>query len=380
MVKHGHLVEVAILAMGTVGKEVFGELEHVVGVATLGTVSHGDVVVGIAVLHEMLIHTVATQGHGAVLYHIGPEVFGRTPVIVNCQLCIVNCLSLLCQSDESDVLGYLRVGMLVAEEGGIDGLHIVHHCLVGVAVGCDEVFLFTGHLIGIGKHLVDAAMLGVEHILHLGIGEVADEVDAPVAHLEEALAPLLASGIEPSIAETSKHFMNDVERYVAAVLVELREVATVEACPHTVVGESANVAVESIGVVIEYGLALRHLLQGVVHALLQSGTHILILGGRIGQGECREVVTTHMSVEAEVARAPVGEVGVLFLPSLDTCLAEVGGEQAVYIVLQQQVVVEVEGRLEHAVGEGHLLKVEQVRVELALSNTCCRCGQSDTAG
>ena len=264
--------------------------------------------------------------------------------------------------------------MLVAEEGGIDGLHVVHHCLVGVSVGCDEVFLFTSHLIGIGKHLVDTAMLGVEHVLHLGIGEVADEVDTPVAYLEEALAPLLTTGIEPGVAETGKHFMNNVERYVAAVLVELREVATVEACPHTVVGEAANVAVESIGVVIEYGLALRHLLQGVVHALLQPGTHILILGGSVGQGECREIVAAHMSVETEVARAPVGEVGMLFLPTLDTSLAEVGGEQTVNIVLQQQVVVEVEGRLEHAVGEGYFLQVEQVRVELALSIACRCCG------
>ena len=60
--------------MGPIGKEAFGELEHVVGIAALGAVGHGDVVVGIAVLHEVLVHTVATQSHGAVLYYVGPKV------------------------------------------------------------------------------------------------------------------------------------------------------------------------------------------------------------------------------------------------------------------------------------------------------------------
>ena len=189
--------------------------------------------------------------------------------------------------------------MLVAEEGGVDGLHVVHHCRVGVSVGCDEVSLLAGHLIGIGKHLVDAAMLGVEHVLHLGVGEIADEVDTPVAYLEEALVPLLAAAIEPSVAETGHHLVDDVEGYVTAVLVVLREVTTVETCPHTVVGESAYVAVKSFRVVIEYGLALRHLFQRIVHALLQPGTHILILGGSVGQGKGREVVPAYMSVEAE---------------------------------------------------------------------------------
>ena len=188
--------------------------------------------------------------------------------------------------------------------------------------------------------------------------EIADEVDTPVAYLEEALAPLLAAAIEPSVAETGHHLVDDVEGYVTAVLVVLREIATVETCPHTVVGESAYVAVKSFRVVIEYGLALRHLFQRIVHALLQPGTHILILGGSVGQGKGREVVPAYMSVEAETARAPVGEVGVLGLPSADACLAEVGREQAVNVVLEECLVVEVEGSLEHAVGEGYLLEIE----------------------
>ena len=39
-------------------KEVFGELEHVVGIAAFGTIGHGDVVVCIAVLYEVLIDAV----------------------------------------------------------------------------------------------------------------------------------------------------------------------------------------------------------------------------------------------------------------------------------------------------------------------------------
>jgi hypothetical protein len=59
VVEHGHFIEVAIFPVRCLGKEVFCEFEHVISVAALRAICHGNVMVAITMLYKVLVDAVA---------------------------------------------------------------------------------------------------------------------------------------------------------------------------------------------------------------------------------------------------------------------------------------------------------------------------------
>ena len=107
---------------------------------------------------------------------------------------------------EAHHLGHLRVGMHIVEI-----VYTLRHRGEQSAVrethGHAEVFRFAGDGVGIGQHLVHAAVLVAQHSLHLLVAETCRQVDGPIAESEEELLRLLVATIEPRIAQACVHLM-----------------------------------------------------------------------------------------------------------------------------------------------------------------------------
>ena len=142
VVPHGLLVEVGILGIGRAVAEHLAELQHVVGVARLGTVELVDVAVAVGDAEEVLAHAVAADADGAVLCYVSPEVLGCLAVGGRCRVLFVDAL-------KTDILWNLRVSVLAVEECLVERLHIVDHVLVRVLLGSRQVLLVAKQLVSV---------------------------------------------------------------------------------------------------------------------------------------------------------------------------------------------------------------------------------------
>ena len=203
MVVHGLLIEVGILAVVVVDKEVLGELHHVVGIAGLHTFPAGDEIAIFFLGRKPLTNGVATDGNSA----LPRDVLPKEP----CSLAIGGRCALLVSALKANNLGNLRVGMHIVNGRGLSSGHAGEQPLVSIALGRLEITGIAGHLIGIGKHLVDAAMLHAQQSLHLAIGKMGYKVDAPVAELQKHGLGSFVIGIEPCIAKTGHGLVNVIE-------------------------------------------------------------------------------------------------------------------------------------------------------------------------
>ena len=154
-----------------------------------------------------------------------------------------------------------------------------------------------GEGVGIGQHLVHAAMLRVEHALHLLVGEAGGDVDGPVAEPEEQFLGLLVAAVDVGVAQSGIHLVQVVESDPCAGVGT--EVAFPEGAPYLVaVGHSAHVAPSPFRMVARVGIgAGLQLANHVFHPLLA-----LLASGAGVEGQGGEVVSSHMSVES----VPVG--------------------------------------------------------------------------
>ena len=362
MVVHRSLVEVGILAAVSGVEERLREFEHVVGVARFGAVALVDVTLCCRRGHEPFVHRVAADADGAVGGDVGPEVACGGGISRHRAVELSDAL-------KADVLGHLRVGMTVVEERGRNRLHAAHHRGVAVFLGTVEIFGVVGEVIGIGQDFVHAAVLRVEHALH-GVGVVfGHEIYGPVAHLEEHREGLVALTIYICVAQAGHHLVLHIEGHIAAGAVEFGGAAAVHIRPKCVVGIAADVALEALCVGVEFVLTILHDGEHVVHALLELRLRGGIVAGGISLREGREIVSAHMTVETEVAAAPVLEVGVErrpvgILSRVESGLTHEGCEQTVHVVGEQHVEVAAHSLAQRSFRERHLREFEVLGVEL----------------
>ena len=89
----------------------------------------------------------------------------------------------------------------------------------------------------------------------------------------------------------------------------------------------------------------------------------------------------HMSLKVETVVTPVGERGMLGDPLVvgtllvggvaQTSLTHIGCEEAVCVILEQCLEIEVHGGLHRSVKQGDLIEVEVFGVKDALCTGCC---------
>ena len=358
------LEEVGVARVVGVGEELLGELEHVIGVAGLYAFVAYDELTVLAVGGEPLAHGVAAHGYAAVAGHVVPEEAGC--------LAEVGGVVLLVGALEAKHFGHLRVGVHVVDGRGAVGGHAVEQPAVGVAAGGVEVALVAGHLVGVGKHLVDAAVLMAEDSLHLLVAEAGYEAHAPVAEAQEHAARGVVVAVEPRVAQAGEGLVHVVERHPRRP-VELH-VATRKGCPQLArAGHAAEVAVHyGVGRCVPRVLAVLQSRHKAVHALFQLCLQRRVGTRAPGYGEGGEVVAAHMAVEAlpvVEGGAARGQAGLFF----------VGLQQASGVVAEEHAVVEHHGVAEGAVGDGDVVEVEHLGVKLALragsERRCGHCGQ-----
>ena len=290
---------------------------------------------------------------------------------------------------ETNVFRHLCVGVLAIQKGGAHCLHAIHHRSVAVTLGGGQILGVAKQTIGIDQCLVHAAVLGIQNRLQVGIAQFGHHVHAPVGKLAEKLAgdrsaciSGIVAGIERNIAQTGQHFMFAIERHPAAHIAELAGAACIEILPGIVDRLSANETVQTGFVGIEHVLTI-----------FQNGQHIIdfrqklllflgIVAGCIGQRQRRQIVTAHVSVQTETAAAPILMVGMLLFPLVIAALRVGGGrkprlthercQQAVGIIAEKQLDVEILSGLERTVQEGHFFQIEMLGINLRLRNSRSR--------
>ncbi len=292
VVERGILIEVGIASIVSAVGEHLRELEHIVGVATFGSVELVDVAVAGIGGEEMLVHAVAADAHGPVVCHVGPEVLGGLGVS---RLGV----AVLVDTFESDVLRHLGVGVPTVEKSRVDGLHAVEHGLVTVFLGGFQVFGVTKDGVSVGQHLVHASVLGVEHSLHGAVGQFGYDIDAPVAELAKHRSSLLAPRIEIGVTQASEHLVLTIEGHPAAMVAEGGDVARKHFLPIIIDRLPAEIAVQPFLVVIEGLLAVGENGEHVVKTFLELLLRRTVMAGGVGQRERAEVVAAHMAREVE---------------------------------------------------------------------------------
>ena len=172
VVVHCALEEVGIFRVVLVCEEVFRELQHIVGVACLHALNARDELAVLAVGGKPLGYGVAAHGDGALRGDIGPKEAGRLAVL--CRAVLLVC------AGKAHNFGHLRVGVNVVDGRGAAVGHTREQPLVGISLGCFEIFCVACHLIGVGEHLVYASMLMAQYVLYLLVGESGNDIDTPV--------------------------------------------------------------------------------------------------------------------------------------------------------------------------------------------------------
>ena len=265
--------------MGLV-KQHFGQLQHVVRVATFRTVKVCHILRTPLMSQEVLAHTVSSDAHRAVGGHIVPEVMCRRAVSRSRVVLLPDAL-------KTNELGHLRVGVLAVEECGRVGtlvsLHTVDFVSMAVSFGCFQVFLVAQQAVGIDQGFVHAAMLPSEHLLHLTFCQVTDEIHTPIAEATEELFGHFAIGVYPSIAQSGQNLVAAIEWHPSAVLLEGGEVSAIQACPYLVDRLSADKSFHALCVAFVSLLAILQYLQHVIKTVFHLSPYRLVSGSCISQ-------------------------------------------------------------------------------------------------
>ena len=330
-------VACALLLAGRMRVQQLGELEHVVGVAGLGTfhlVEHG---LEVGQRMEMLPDAVAADGDAAALAHRGPEeARGRQPVLVRRAG-----VALLGDAGKADHLGDLRIGMQPGQRVARLAQRIEDRA-VREALGQAQVTRAAAHRGDVGEDLVHAAVLGAHQVLQLRVAQRLEQGQRPGAQVDQHLARQRLLRQLPRVAQAGEGLVQVVPRHPAPVdgeAVDLELAARDLAPGGLAVGDAAEVAV-AMG-----ELALAELAQH----LDEPAMHLRVAGGRRHHRQRRHVVPAHVTVQAAALPVAVGRLGLR-----QAGLAPEGREQPVRIERHQVALVDVLRRLQRAVEQPHL--------------------------
>ena len=148
----------------------------------------------------MLRGAVAADADGAMSDNVIPEVDGSGAVgihvLASLRLGILSPHAL-----EADEFGNLCVGVLVVKEVWVVGvaLHPIDLMLMAVALRRLQVFHVAEESESIGQRLVHATVFPPQYFLHVGFGEVRDDIDSPVRKTTEELQRRLVASVNPCI-------------------------------------------------------------------------------------------------------------------------------------------------------------------------------------
>ena len=345
VVEERPLVEIGVARLRLQAVQVLRELEHIVRIAGLRAVDVADEVNAGVHAREVLPAAVAAEREAAPAGHVLPEPASRLEVAL--------VAGELRDARKAHSLGNLRIGVHVIEDVLVIA-HGVQQQLVREAAGAVEIRLVAADRVRVGQHLVHAAVLVAEHPLHLFVVQPGGDPHRPVAEAQEQVARLLVAAVHPRVAQAGEHLVQVVERRPGGEIAP--ELPVPEIGPEgRAAREAAHVVEPPFGVLLR--VRVGHELQLGEHVLHPAAALFVARGGV--DGHRRQVVARHMAVQA----VPVG-IGRRL--GLQARLLAVRGQQAVAVVLEQGVDIEVAGVLERTVQQDHVPEGEFIRVQFVL--------------
>ena len=185
-----------------------------------------------------------------------------------------------------------------------------------------EILLIAGDCIEVRQDFIHAAVLSIEHLLHLLIRKTCDDAVTPVSQLEHHLAGLLIARDQPGVAQSGKSLVEVIPGHPFAS--EGFDVATRHLRPKCAAArDTANVTVA-----------------GSLLAALQFGNHVIepatqlalprIRSGGAHEGQRGEIMTGRVPVEASAF--PIAVSGLMLRQA---GFAEERRQQAVWIEVEQ---------------------------------------------
>ena len=202
MIEHCTLIEVTIGGIGIGTVEELGEFEHIVCVARLWAVDVVHIVDACFLGGEVFASAVSSYGKRAFLCNKIPEVLA---CLMPFSVAVKFSYAL-----KTNNLRYLCIGMHIVETV-LMVLHRGEQLSVGKAAGAVEITSVARHGVCICYHLVHTAMLIAEHTFHLFVAKLRCVIHCPVAELQEELACIFITAIEPCVAQSGIHFVEIIE-------------------------------------------------------------------------------------------------------------------------------------------------------------------------
>ena len=279
---------------------------------------------------------------------------------------------LLIHTLKTDDLGHLGVGVPVVQGGRLMLCHALQQPLVRKAARLLKIFGIARHGIGIGKHLVHAAILLLQRLLYLLVGEVLHQCHAPIAEAQKHAACILSVGIEPGVTQSGKEFMDIIERHPPFPHhIHLARGKTGEELPGT--WHTAHIAVhQGVGTVLPCLLRLVNTVQAPAQPLCQPLFGRWLLARCPCDGQGTDIVSAHMTVKS-------GPVGKGFSALFYARLVLIGLHQSAGIIGKQHRVVELHGSEQGSLVEPYIRQGKQLRIECRLG-IAFRCARSEQCG
>ena len=327
MVNQAPLVVVGVLGPGVPAQDAPRDLEHVVRVAGLRG-PRADVLGELAVGREVLGVAVAAGHVAPLVYDRVPEERGDGPPrLIAGQLVLPG---------GAEDLGKLRVGVQPGELV-LAPRERIEHGVVVEPLRELQVLLLAGHGGQLGQHVVHAAVLVAEHLLHLLVAELVGPRLDPVARLLQDLQRLLVAAQHVHVQQAG---VDLVQRVPGRPDLLARLDAVDE-----LLGIRAQVAAG------ELGLAPGQPGHDGVGPLLEP----LVAGAGEHHGAGGQVMAEAVSAHLALGLLPSTQrLGLRRQPGVET----EGVQQPVGLQRQQVLAVQLHGVLKRPVQQPHLVQLE----------------------
>src|SRR5208282_2012816 len=204
MIVERPFIVVGVDRPGLAEKKLFSEAEHIVGVAGLRPLAMFQHAVEIGWCVEVLGNTVAAKNNRSAAGNRIPE---KTRAGIGSSVAGKRGDAL-----ETGDLRDLRVGVQTGE-----AVLLVHerakNGLMAKPARKLEILLIAGDCIEVRQDFIHAAVLGVEHLLHLLVRETSNDAVTPIPQPEQYLAGLLIARDQPGVTKSGKSLVEIIPRH-----------------------------------------------------------------------------------------------------------------------------------------------------------------------
>ena len=229
---------------------------------------------------------------------------------------------------------------------------------MGEAFSSVQILEVSAELISIGQHLVHASVFGIEHGLHLGVGQSGSDRQSPVTVIKKHLQSGAVACIQPGITQAGKHFVHIIPGHPG--LVVGTEISICKADPKVfAAGNSSQVMLHFRTQLNRCLLTAFQADKHAVHSGFEPPLGQWVVSSGIMNGQSRKVMSSHVPVQA-------GPIAKSLSSVVQAGLFVIGLQQTSHIVFQQVLNIQIHRPLKRAVQQTNILQGKLIGIQCLL--------------